>query len=266
MPSWIAAALLGKFLVFTLVLARVAGLMVTAPIYGGAEVPVRVRALFAFAIAVLVTPLAAVSPAAAPGNTLVYLTLIGTETLLGLVLGLGVSLVFTGAQIAGQLVAQLSGLQLADVINPSLDNSVPIFAQLLYMLALAMFVLLGGHRMVMDALLETFRWLPAGAATVPRELTDTLVTLVTQSFVLGIRAAFPAVAALMLATLMLGIISRTLPQLNLMALGFGFNTLMTLGILAFTIGASAWLFQDYATDALAELNGLFRQPVAEGGP
>ena len=82
------------------------------------------------------------------------------------------------------------------------------------MLAVCVFFLLGGHRAAMAGLLDSFHAIPPGSGAAPRSLAEGLSTLVGQSFSLGIRAAAPALTALMLATLVLGLIGRTLPQLK----------------------------------------------------
>ncbi len=71
-----------------------------------------------------------------------------------------------------------------------------------------------------------------------------MTAILTQSFALGIRAAAPAMTALLLATLVLGLISRTLPQINIIAVGFGVNTLVALGTVMLSLGAMAWAFQE----------------------
>jgi flagellar biosynthetic protein FliR len=75
-------------------------------------------------------------------------------------------------------------------------------------------------------------------------------TLLTESFSLGIRAAAPAMVALLLVTLIMGIISRTLPQLNVMSFGFGISALATLGALWVSVGSIAWVFQEQLEPAL----------------
>ena len=82
--------------------------------------------------------------------------------MLGLALGLAVMILLSGMQLAGQVISQMSGMSLADVANPTFDTSVPIFSQILEMLALAIFFLVGGHRQVIDALLGSFAWMPPG--------------------------------------------------------------------------------------------------------
>ena len=112
--NWILDYALHLTLVFTLVFARVAGLVMTAPVFGDSDVPKRVRALLALALAALITPLQTLSVAHSPQTPVDYLLLAAGETLVGLTIGVGISLLFTGLQVAGQIVNQMSGMQLAD--------------------------------------------------------------------------------------------------------------------------------------------------------
>lgn len=253
--SWLTEYNLQQFLVFALVLTRVSGLAMTAPIYGAQEVPMQIRALISFALAVLIVPTQLGAHFPNP-KTLVDLVLIlGGELLIGLTLGLGVMILFSGIQLTGQIIGQVSGMTLADVFNPAFDTSIPLLSQMLYMFTLAIYVTVSGHRMLMGGLLNTFATIPPGMGTLSTSLGDASITLLTQSFDLGIRAAAPAIVALLVATLVLGLISRTLPQLNILAIGFGINATFTLITVSVSLGAVAWLFQaelEPAIDLLVE--------------
>jgi len=244
--AWLTdlALSLNHFLVFTLVLVRVSGLMLTGAPFGSAEAPMQVRGLLAFTLALLMTPGQLAAPVVWPASLAGYLVMIGGELLLGLTLGFGVMLLFSGVQLAGQVISQMSGMSLGDVFNPGVDDNIPLFSQLLYLVALAIFLMLGGHRMLMSGLLDTCVSLPLGAASIPDSLGEMVVDLLVQSFSLGVRTAAPATLALLLASLVMGVISRTLPQLNVMAFGFGLNALTTFSILSISLGGMAWLFED----------------------
>lgn len=249
--SLIETFLLSQFATFSLVSARVGALVMTAPIFGTKAAPFQARALLVVIITLLITPLqAAKAPTVDLGNLLLFGKLLLSEALVGLLLGFGITLVLSGIQVTGQIISQLGGTALADVFDPTLDSNLSIYSQLLYFLTLAMFVLLGGHRLVMEALLETYVWLPPGAASLGSTYVEALTNLLTQSFLLGIRAAAPAMTALLLATLVLGLIGRTMPQINILAVGFGVNSLLTLGCLVASIGAIAWAFPQHTVTAL----------------
>src|SRR4051812_24105012 len=116
--SPLEALLVRQFVTFTLVLARVSGLVLVAPVFGSESLPARVRALLAVAIALLATPALTSGAPGDPGTLVNYLVWIGGELLLGLALGLGVLIVFSGLALVGQLIGHTSGMALADVFNP----------------------------------------------------------------------------------------------------------------------------------------------------
>lgn len=250
--------LVSRLVIFTLVLARTSGMIVGAPIFSTLGMPRRVRALLAVTMALVVTPvyLGASPP---PMDCLAeYGRILANEVLLGLLLGVGVNVVLSGTQIAGQLVSQMSGLSLADVASPGFDENQSVFSQLFYLVTLAVFVAVGGHRILTAALLDTFAWAPPGHAVVGGSLTEVFMDIVTQSFALGVRAAAPLVIVLLLSTLLLGLITRTLPQINIIAVGFGLNSLLTLGLLSVTLGAVAWTFQNPAIDVLQQIQDALK--------
>jgi flagellar biosynthesis protein FliR len=241
---------LDQFLLFTLVLTRISGLFMTLPVFGAQSIPMQFRGFAAVTIALLITPSFWGNPAPDPGNMVGLFVLLGREAVLGVALGLSVSILFSGMQLAGQLIAQVSGLSLSDVYSPSLDSNVPVFSQLLDATTLAVFVVIGGHRQVIDALLDTFREMPPGQAEFAPTIVDALTIILGNSFLTGIRASAPVMVSLLLAVLIVGLISRTLPQLNSINLGFSFNTLVLLGTLAFSLSSAVWIFQDETKEAI----------------
>jgi flagellar biosynthetic protein FliR len=245
--------LVSRFMIFTLVLSRTSGLMLAAPMFSSLGVPRQVRALLAVVMALLVTPVY-IGTSLPPIESLAeYGRLLATEVLLGLLLGLGVNILFVGTQIAGQMVSQISGLSLADVASPGFDEEQSVFSQLFYFVTLAVFIALGGHRIVTESLLDTFAWAPPGHAALGDSFVDVLTSVMTQSFALGVRAAAPVAAVLLISSLLLGLITRTLPQINIIAVGFGLNSLLAMGLLCVTLGAVAWTFQDPTIDALQQI-------------
>jgi flagellar biosynthetic protein FliR len=189
-----------------------------------------------------------------PRNIVYYLVFLGSDLVIGLTLGFGVVILFSGLEVAGHTIGQVSGLMIAEVFDPTTGNNTSVFSRLLFLTALAVFVCIGGHRTVMAAMLDTFAAIPPGGAVDAGSLSATLVTLVAQSFLLGLRAAAPILVAVVLANVVLGLIGRTLPQLNVLVLGFGVNSLLTLAMLSFTLGASIWVFQEQLDPALQTLS------------
>ncbi len=264
-----------KLLLLTLVLTRVSGLMMTAPIYGGTDSPMQVRALLAFALAVLLMPSQWGVHVTDPGSTVCYLVFIGGELLVGACLGLGITILFSGIQMAGNLISRAGGLTLSDLFDPSVNSDVPLFSRLLTLIGTAIFACIGGHRVVMAGLLDTFAVIPPGgslaclfaphAAASHAGFLDSLLgamlTLIAQSFQLGVRVCMPVVLAALLATLILGLIGRTLPQLNIMAVGFGLNAMLTFAMMLLSLGTAFLVFQEQLSPAIETLLEVFKVPL-----
>ena len=155
---WAYQFLLDQFCLFTLVLSRVSGLVMTAPIFGTNDVPMQVRGLLAVALSVLVMPMVWGQSLVPPGNLINYLVIVGAEVLVGFTLGMAVNILISGIQVSANVIGQMSGLQMAEVYNPTSDTTGPVFAQIMFYVTMAVFVLIGGHRKLLGALLDTFVW------------------------------------------------------------------------------------------------------------
>ena len=169
-----------------------------------------------------------------------------------------------GMELAGEIIGYVGGLMIAEAYDPTSDMNTPILSRLFVLVSLSVFVCIGGHRLVMAGLLDTFQTIPPGNGIFSRSIADAFVTLMAQSFSLGIRAAAPATIALLLATLVLGLISRTVPQLNVLILGFGMNSLLIFGALALTLGGMVWVFQEQIQPAVELMLDALHTPLRQG--
>jgi flagellar biosynthesis protein FliR len=247
-----------QLLVFLLVLARFSGLVMLSPVWGSRSMPVRVRAILAVSVSVLVAPLFWGTPVDPLRNLFDLLILAVVEFAIGLALGLAVIIYFSGLQLAGEIISQMTAMSLADVFDPSFDTSVPVFSQFLYVLMLAVFVLTNGHHLVLDALIESCERMPPGHAQISASLLESLTAVITISFSLGLRVAAPVMAAVLLSILIMGLISRTLPQLNILVVGFSVNSLVTLSALLLSIGVITRVFQEHAVVVIDLMKPAFQ--------
>jgi flagellar biosynthetic protein FliR len=251
-------------LCFLCVLARVSGLVFLAPLFGSRLAPRLARLLLAVSLALLITPLhlsATLPPLSQP---LPIFVMLGREAILGLMLGLPWLVLAGGLQIAGQLLGQISGLAAGEFFDPEFGGDASQLGRLFEIVATASFLLVGGHRQIVAALLDLFTWLPPGQAQWTADALDLLVQILTQSFVLGIRAAAPVLAAVLLATLIVGLMSRVWPQLQAFTVGFNLNALLALALLSCTLGSAAWLYEEHTTAALEALRATLAS-FAQGG-
>ena len=255
---------LDRFIVFTLVLTRVSGLTISAPIYGSTDAPMRVRALLAFALAILIMPSQWHVAVPAPSCLLSYILIMGGELMVGLCLGWAIMILVRGMELAGEIIGYVGGLMIAEAYDPTSDANTPILSRLFVLMSLSIFVCIGGHRLVMAGLLDTFHTTPPGQVLFSRSITEAFVTLMGQSFSLAVRVAAPVAIALLLATLVLGLISRTVPQLNVLILGFGLNSLLLCGCMALALGGMMWAFREEIQPALETMLEAFGTPIRGG--
>lgn len=222
---------------FALVLVRISGLMLTAPIYGSQIVPLRIRAALAMVIALLMFPI--VAPRLPADVTLVAAIpgLFG-ELAIGLIMGLALSLVFSGVQLAGMVIGQQAGLALGEVYNPVLNTDSSVLSETFLLTAMTAFVLVGGHRELMRSLLDTYATIPVLSFRVTPGTLTLMTDVLTGAYALGLRMAAPVLMALLIATLVTGFLSRTMPQLNILSIGFPIRALIALFMCAFVIAAT----------------------------
>jgi flagellar biosynthetic protein FliR len=221
------------------------------PVFGTADIPITFRALLAFSLAVLITPTQWFVEIREPETLPMYAIVLAAELAIGLALGLGLYIFFSGLELAGEIMGHVGGLSVAQIFDPISGDNTPLLSRLTHSLALVVFICCGGIRMTLTGLLDTFESIPLGGGTIPVELGNTLVVILTLSFGLAFRVAAPVMVGVLVSMLVIGLLGRTLPQLNLMSIGFSVNAMVTFGILALSVGGIAYCFQERITDVFS---------------
>lgn len=200
------------------------------------------------------------APSLAVPSTIVDYAWVGIgEFGLGLILGLGVLTILSGLQLAGQLIDQQTGVGLGEVFNPDLDIEGSQTGQTLFLLGTVAFLLLepfAGHLRLIHVLLETFQSLPVGEAVVTLPAIDLLGELVHQSLILSIRVAAPLLAVMSLISLTMGFLGHSVPQINVLVVGFAVNSSLSFLILGLTIGSVGDVLLDMLPPTLDRLHGV----------
>lgn len=258
---------------WTLVLFRLAGLFILAPIFSAVAVPVRLRAMMALCMACCIYPtLLAVRPAGAdPAAQAAMLAMInGTlsiwqlvpmvagELAVGLVLGLGATLPLIGLDLGGRVIDQQLGFGLAGVYNPDIDDQTGVVGQFLYLMAMMIFLILGGHRVLVQTLVSTFDHVPLGGLDVLHgRIVELILALMTSMFELALRVSGPLLCLVFLETIALGFIARTVPQLNILSIGFPLRILLGTGLLSVLMTVKAEVFVQVMRQSLGKLAVFF---------
>jgi len=229
--------------VYALVLFRVSGLALAAPVFSSRVIPGRVRAALVITLAAMLFPLVA---SQAPRELSWSGAIVGAagEMMIGLTIGLCLALFVFGVEVAGLMVGRQAGLALGEVFDPNTNNQGSIMGQVYTISLMTLFLLVGGHRATVAALLDTYTALPLLSFRMDESIVMLLVDLLTAAFVLGIRVAGPVLIAMFLIGTAMGVLSRTMPQFNILSVGFTVRVLVAIGVAGFALAGCQDLFLD----------------------
>jgi flagellar biosynthetic protein FliR len=216
---------------FLLALFRVAGMMVFAPLFGSVKIPKRVRALLAIVLAFGLMPVVQV-PAALPASSWSLAVAIGGELVFGLVVGKIMSLVFTAAQWAGEIIGQQMGFSLGEVFDPSFGAAGNIIGDLYFMLTLVVFLTLRGHHAMLRGLAASFDVLPPLSVGMSATLLSSVAGTMQSAAILAFQLAAPMLVTMLVVDMVLGFLGKTIPQLNIMTAGLSVKSLIGMTVLA----------------------------------
>lgn len=215
---------------FLLVLARSGGLVVSAPVVGDPQTPRMVKAILAIVLSVLLVQIPSVTRLTAPTDLLPFTANVLTELVIGIALGLVARTIFYAVQTAGGIVSFQTGVSLASVLNPMTQQPDTMFSQLFTVIAGLIFLAVHGDVLVLASLARSYDLAPVTGSGISTQLLGNLVNDCTDIGRIGLQIAMPIGVSVFAANLILGVVSRALPQLNLFVLSMPLD--MLLGLVA----------------------------------
>jgi flagellar biosynthetic protein FliR len=200
---------------YLLVVARVSGLFLFAPVLGNRMIPALVRVALVLLISWVLFPIYGLTAPQPDINVPALVSALGGELVVGLVLGIASGLIFTGFQMAGSIVGHQMGFSLPSLFDPTnqADRSA-VIDQFYGLVATLLFLIIDGHHMLLLAFDRAFRALPLGSAIQPELVAMPLGQLVSEVMAASLQLAMPIIAATLLTDLAFGLLSRAVPQIN----------------------------------------------------
>jgi flagellar biosynthetic protein FliR len=197
-----------------LVSARVIGMMLIAPIWSMATVPITIRGAIAVVLSLAILPGVPDTPVAVDGVSV--LAPIATEMVLGLAIGLSAAVFLAGVAVAAEVVSLQMGLSLGVAFGGMADVGTPGVGQLEGQFSLAVYVAVGGHLALVAAVAQSFRAIPPGGALALQSGGHALLALGGSIFPVAVQVAAPMMVALLITNIGLAVLNRAVPQLNTM--------------------------------------------------
>ena len=230
---------------FFLVVIRVGCVLYFLPIWDSKLIPGQIRVYSIVVIAMALTPVVGGTLPPFPKEWLAGGLLVLREFLLGLSLGLVVRFVFAGVQMAGELMGIQMGFGMVTLIDPQSGVSTSLISDLLMLMATVLFLAVDGHHLLLAVLAQSFGEVPVGGpAMIPGSLLGFLVPFGNLMFQLAIKLVAPVLLVLFMTQVAMGLVARTVPQVQVMIVAFPLTIALGLIFLALTL----MLMGSYLTD------------------
>ncbi|GAB4263561.1 MAG: flagellar biosynthetic protein FliR [Deferrisomatales bacterium] len=224
-----------RFFAFLLILFRMGSLFAFAPVYSSPFVPAQVKAAVALGLSVSLAALGFGGEVAVPASASAVALLAGQEVVLGFLSGFVARLVFVAVQFGGQLIGFQMGLGIVSVMDPQFETQISVVSQFQFLLAILLFLAVGGDRLLLEAFARNLQRLPPGQAVWTGPALEAVVRLSGEIFRVGLQVAAPVVVALFGAHVVLGVFARSVPQMNMLILGFPLQILVGFTVLGLSL-------------------------------
>jgi flagellar biosynthetic protein FliR len=257
-PIFISTA---EIVPFGVVLLRLTGIMIFAPFFSSQSIPVHVRIVFSLASTLVLAPALPVH-FIPPGLDLSSLTaVLINEIMVGATFGIAASLVFAGLQFGGQLISFQLGFSLINLIDPQSEVEAPVFSFIHNSVGLLFFLLINGHHWFLLAISESFRSIPVGGIHLDAPLMAHIIRLSSQVLVIGVRIAGPIIAVTVIADIVMGVIGRAAPHINILIVGLPLKVLVGFSFLSVSFYFLPRLLDDLYSSLFKTLFSLIKAMV-----
>lgn len=236
---------------FLLVVARLSGLFLLAPVFSSRMIPGRIKIMALLVLAFTMTPIVtAGSPTSLPTDGVHLAVLMLKESLIGLALGFAVSIVFSAVQVAASLIDTSIGFSLANIIDPLNNTQASIFGSFYSMVTTLSFLALNGHHFMLAGFTRSFDLIPVEMMPRFEKMLDNAASIFLELFVMAFQIAAPVLITLLLADVVLGVVSRVVPQMNVFFVGIPLK--IGVGMLAIIVALPGFVgfFENRVSDVV----------------
>jgi flagellar biosynthetic protein FliR len=242
----------GAVLVYLLVFARTGAMVMLLPAIGETSVPGRVRLILALAISLALAPTVGVSyPQQAPASVLALGLLIAQEITAGILIGTMARIIMSALSVAGTLIANQTGLALAETLDPtSHGQQSVVVSNFLSLLGVVLIFATNLHHLAIGAIAGSYHLIPPGTSLPTGDMAQLTIQLVSGSFALGFQLAAPFLVFGFAVNAAFGVLARMMPQLQVFFVAMPVNILVGFLLLALLLGSMMTLFLDFYTSQM----------------
>ena len=210
--------LLPQFQAFLVLVSRIGGLLAALPVFSGRTIPVKVKLGLVLTLSLMLAPsipmpTVSLDPVILAGGML-------SEITIGVTIGLAVRLMFGALEVAGELLGIQMGFGAVHLFDPTTSQQTPMVAQFFTMLASLIFLSLNAHLFAMATIIHSYEAIPAFGAHLSSHLGEELLLLSQRMFTIGLKLSAPVLIAILLINVLMALLGRAVPQVQVFVLSF----------------------------------------------
>lgn len=248
-----------QMLIFIFV--RMIGFILIAPILSRTNIPFYTKIVFAVFLSLIL--MNTVEKIDFDFNEIQFIIMLIKEVIVGFLLGFMIYLYFVSFLILGELVDMQIGFSMVKVFDPQNNSQISILGNYYNIIAMLFFLLIDGHHLMIKALSESYNMLPLFSFSISEEVINTIFIIMKDTFIIGFKLSSPVMATIFLVNLFLGILAKTVPQMNVFVVGMPLKIIV--GILTIITTVPLFLVAlQYVFDNMYEEIFKFLKIISEG--
>ncbi len=240
---------------FILLFFRFAALFLATPIFSHKSIPNSIKAAMAFFFTIVFY--SSMPPLDIPITVPSIVMAILSELLFGLAIGVILQIAFNAITFAGGLISFMMGFSLASAIDPQTGVSMPIISQFLSLMALMILFSIDLHHWILIFISDSLSTIPLGGFIMEEKLFDYIIYAASKMFLVGFMIAFPIIALTFLQDIIFGMLMKTMPQFNLLVIGFPIKIGVAFVVLITTLTSTMLILKMQMLDAFNYLEMFF---------
>lgn len=230
---------------FLFVFARLGGAFLFMPFFSSNYVSRKIRLIFAVALAVMLTPLLSPEMPVPPQSVLELFRLLLIEITIGLFLGLFPYFLMVAMDLVGVNASMATSFSNATVLDPATSVQSTVLTSFLTLTALLFIVVMDLHHVMIGAVIASYQTFPVGQSLLMGDLTDTLASTLSSAFNYGFQIGSPFIVMIILLYSSMGVMSRLMPQLNIIFIIMPLQVYLGLSLLMVSLPMILWWFLQY---------------------
>lgn len=215
---------------FLLVFVRISGFIFTAPFFNHANIPRRVKISLTFFVAVIVFMMLPVEKLQYSGVS-GYGFLLIEELLLGIVMGFMTNICTMILAFAGQIIDQEIGFSMVQEMNPTANFTTTITGNLFTMTVMLIMIVTNLHLYILSAIVDSFKIVEVGEASINILMYKVMIKFMVDYFIIAFRIILPIFASILLTNVVLAILAKVAPQMNMFVIGMQLKVLIGIAVM-----------------------------------